>query len=179
MRTAALALGLPLLATSLLRAGEGPIRLSGQLTLNQPTHDLGRDLDHQSGFGLGLHTRHRHGDHHTSRTRFDWNVWAQGPAVNGVKTQVSNYHLAFDHLYHFQEASAGPYLVGGLGAVRWFVDRDVAGVRLRSHTTKLGVTAGAGWQFNRAAGLELRALVGSLDHTFDATTLQVAFTFRF
>lgn len=179
MRTLPVAFGLALLTAPALQAGEGPIRLSGQVTLNLPTQDLGRDLDHQPGYGLGIHGLHRHGDHHTSRTRFDWNVWAQGPAVNGVKTQVSNYHLAFDHLYHFREATSGPYLVGGLGAVRWFVDQDAAGVRLRSHTTKLGVTAGAGWQFNRTAGLELRALVGSRDHTFDATTVQAAFTFRF
>ena len=179
MRLALLALGLLPLAAPRLSAGDGPIRLSGQATLNLPANDLGRDKDNLLGYGLGIHGLHRHGDHHTSRTRFDWNVWAQGPAVNGVKTQVSNYHLAFDHLYHFDESSSGPYLVGGLGAVRWFVDQDAMGLRSRFHTTKLGVTAGAGWQFNRATGLELRALVSSIDHTFDATTVQAAFTFRF
>ena len=173
------ALPLALLSLSALQAGEGPIRFSGQVTLNRPAHDLGRDLDHQLGYGLGLHTLHSHGDKHSSRTRLDWNVWTQGPLVGGVKTQVSNYHLAFDHLYHLQDATSGPYLVGGLGAVRWFVDQDALGARTRFHTTKLGVTAGAGWRFNQAMGVELRALVGSLDHTFDATTVQAAFTFRF
>ena len=66
----ALALGLPLAA--------GNFDVQAQVTLNQPTQDLKTALDGKQGFGLGLHGLHRRGLHHTSRTRFDWNVWAQG-----------------------------------------------------------------------------------------------------
>jgi hypothetical protein len=167
----ALALGLPLAA--------GNFDVQAQVTLNQPTQDLKTALDGKQGFGLGLHGLHRRGLHHTSRTRFDWNVWGQGPAVNGVKTQVSNYTLAFDHLYHVEDRDQGLYLVGGLGAVRWFSEQESSLGSIRSHTTKLGVTAGAGWQFTRNLGAEARVLVSSINRTYDSTLLQGALVFRF
>jgi len=167
----ALALGLPLGARS--------FEVQAQVTVNQPTQDLKTVMDGKQGFGLGIHGLHRHGIQHTSRTRFDWNVWGQGPAVDGVKTQVSNYTLAFDHLYHFNNRDEGPYILGGLGAVRWFTERETALVNLRSHTTKLGVSAGAGWQFTRNIGAEARVLVSSLNKTYDSTLLQGAVVFRF
>lgn len=153
--------------------------VQAQVTVNQPTQDLKQAMDGKQGVGLGLHWLHRHGFHHTSRTRFDWNVWSQGPAVDGVKTQVSNYHLAFDHLYHFDDRDQGAYLVGGLGAVRWFAEQEAATGSVRSHTTKLGVTAGAGWQFNRNLGVEARVLVSSMAKTYDSTLVQGAVVFRF
>ena len=167
----ALALGVPLAAH--------PFDVRGQITVNQPTQDLKTALDGKPGFGLGIHWLSRRGIQHTSRTRFDWNVWGQGPAVDGVKTQVSNYHLAFDHLYHFQDRDQGPFLLGGLGAVRWFSEQSSALGTFRSHTTKLGVTAGAGWQFTRNIGAEARVLVSSMDRTYDSTLLQAAVVFRF
>jgi len=167
----ALAFGLPL--------GARTFEFQAQLTLNQPTQELKTALDGKQGLGIGIHGLHRHGIQHTSRTRLDWNVWGQGPAVNGVKTQVSNYHLAFDHLYHFDSRDQGPYLVGGLGAVRWFSEQESALGTLRFHTTKLGVTAGAGWQFTRNIGAEARVLVSSMNRTYDSTLLQGSVVFRF
>lgn len=166
-----LALGLPMAAKT--------FDIQGQVTLNQPTQDLSTALDSKLGLGLGIHWLQHHGFQHTSRTRLDWNVWGQGPAVGGVKTQVSNYHLAFDHLYHFDDRDKGAYLVGGVGAVRWFTERETASATSRSHTTKLGVTAGAGYQFNRNLGLEGRVLVSGVDKTFDSTVVQAAFVFKF
>lgn len=167
----ALAFGLPLAAHS--------FDVRGQVTVNQPTQDLDTAMDGKQGFGLGIHWLSQRGLQHTSRTRFDWNVWGQGPAVAGVKTQVSNYHLAFDHLYHFDNRDQGPYLVGGLGAVRWFSEQTSVLGSVRSHTTKLGITAGAGWQFTRNLGAEARVLVSSMDRTYDSTLLQGAVVFRF
>ena len=167
----ALALGLPLAAKN--------FDVQGQVTLNQPTQDLATALDSKTGLGLGIHWLHRHGFQHTSRTRLDWNVWGQGPAVQGVKTQVSNYHLAFDHLYHFQDRDKGAYLVGGLGAVRWFTEHETSLAATRSHTTKLGVTAGGGYQFNRNLGLEGRILVSGVDKAFDSSVVQAALVFKF
>jgi hypothetical protein len=167
----ALAFALPLASKS--------FDVQAQVTLNQPTQELKTALDGKQGFGLGIHWLHRHGIQHTSRTRLDWNVWAQGAAVNGVKTQVSNYTLAFDHLYHFDRRDQGPYLLGGLGAVRWFTERESVLGSARSHTTKLGISAGAGWQFNRNLGAETRVLVSSIDRTYDSTLLQAAVVLRF
>lgn len=167
----ALALGLPAQARG--------FDYQGQVTLNQPTGDFSKTLDGKAGAGLGIHWLHRHGFQHTSRTRLDWNVWGQGPAVDGVKTQVSNYNLAFDHLYHFDDRDHGAYLVGGLGAVRWFTEQQGAFGTRSSHTTKLGVTAGAGYQFNRNFGIEGRVLESSVDKTYDRTIVQAAFVFKF
>ena len=167
----ALSLALPL--------GASDFQVRGQVTLNQPTQDLKTALDGKLGYGLGIHGLHRHGFQHTSRTRLDWNVWGQGNPVKGVKTQVSNYHLAFDHLYHFDDRDHGAYLVGGLGAVRWFTERETVLGANRSHTTKLGITGGAGYQFNRNLGLEGRVLVSSIDKTYDSTLVQGAVVFRF
>lgn len=167
----ALTLGLPAMAR--------PFDIQAQVTVNQPTQDLKTALDGKQGYGIGIHSLHRHGFHHTSRTRFDWNVWGQGNAVAGVKTTVSNYTLAFDHLYHFEDRDQGPYLVGGLGAVRWFTERQMAAGTLRNHVTKLGVTGGAGWQFNRNFGVEARLFVSSIDKTYDSAVAQAAFVFKF
>lgn len=168
----ALILGSPL-------AAAGHFDVQGQVTLNQPTQDLSKALDAKLGWGIGIHGLHRHGFHHTGRTRLDWNVWGQGPAVNGVKTQTSNYQLAFDHLYHFEDRDQGAYIVGGLGAVRWFTERQSALATTTSHTTKLGITAGAGYQFNRNLGLEGRVLVSSVDKAYDSSVLQAAVVFKF
>lgn len=176
MRTIRLALGALALTLPL---SAGAFDIQGQVTVNQPTQDLKTALDGKQGFGIGIHSLHRHGFHHTSRTRFDWNVWGQGNAVNGVKTTVSNYNLAFDHLYHFEDRDQGPYLVGGLGAVRWFTEQQTAVATTRNHTTKLGVTGGAGWQFNRNFGVEARLMVSSIDKTYDSAVVQGAFVFRF
>ena len=167
----ALAIGLPVAAKK--------FDVQGQVTVNQPTQDLNTALDGKPGLGLGIHWLKRHGFQHSSRTRLDWNVWGQGPAVGGVKTQVSNYHLAFDHLYHFQDRDKGAYLVGGLGAVRWFTEQEAMSTTVRSHTTKLGVTAGAGYQFNRNLGLEGRVLVSGVTRAFDSSTVQAALVFKF
>jgi len=167
----ALALGLPLSARS--------FDVQAQLTVNEPTHDLKTAMDGKQGYGLGLHWLSRKGIQHTSRTRLDWNVWGQGPAVNGVRTQVSNYNLAFDHLYHFDNRDQGLYLVGGLSAVRWFTEQESALGTQRSHTTKLGITAGGGWQFTRNIGAEARVLVSSVSKTYDSTLLQGAVVFKF
>lgn len=153
--------------------------VQAQFTLNEPTHALGTALDHDLGYGLGVHWSHGRGDHYTHRTRFDWNVWGQGPVVNGVKTQASNYTLAFDHLYRFENQEHGFYVFGGLGAIRWFMEEGAGNFSHRFHTTKLAVTAGSGYQFNRHMGLEVRYQLSSIRDTFDANTVQTAVLFRF
>lgn len=176
MRTTRLALSALTLAMPL---AAGRFDVQAQVTVNQPAQDLKTALDGKQGYGIGIHGLKRQGFHHTSRTRFDWNVWGQGNPVNGVKTTISNYTLAFDHLYHFADRDQGPYLVGGLGVVRWFTEQQTALGSVRDHTTKLGVTGGAGWQFSRNFGVEARVLVSSINKTYDSSVLQGAFVFKF
>jgi opacity protein-like surface antigen len=153
-----------------------------QAQANLPLKELGQAQDHRTGLGLGVQWRHDHGQGHSSRTRFEWNTFRESPALGAqaLKTRTSNYILSFDRLYHVSGRDGGFYVVGGLGAVRWFQDRTAGPEPTRSsHTTKLGVTAGAGWRFNDRLSLEARYLVSSLDRTFDGNVLQAGLSLRF
>jgi hypothetical protein len=153
-----------------------------QVQADGPAKDLGRALDNRIGMGLGMQwTRYR--DHgFANRTRLEWNVFPEGNAVGlgEVKTKASNYVLSFDRLYHFTGESRGLYILGGLGAVRWNVDRTpAAGTLPSTRTTKLAFTAGAGFRFNKTLSAEARYLVSSVDHTYDGNVLQASLGMRF
>jgi len=134
-------------------------------------------MDGRTGLGLGATWTRDHQDGHASRFRLEWNVLPEGPAVAGIKTQVSNYTLAFDHLYHFSGTASGPYLMGGLGAVRWFAAQETPVLSTSTHTTKLTVQAGAGWRFSRNLFAQY---VYSTDYGASAAThtLMLRYTFH-
>jgi len=150
-----------------------------QAQVNLPLRDLKERLDGRTGLGLGATWTHEHRDGHASRTRLEWNVLPEGPAVAGVRTQVNNYTLVFDHLWHCGGKAEGPYLVAGLGAVRWFMSETGPAASASSHTTKLTVQGGAGWRFSPSFGAEVRYAVSSMDRTLDANLVQGCLTFRF
>ena len=153
-----------------------------QAQLDSPVKGLGQSLDQRTGLGLGAQWNHDHEDGHVSRTRIEWNVFPQGPGVGPaeVQTKASNYLLSFDRLYHFSGSAKGPYILAGLGAVRWFVDQAVSPGQTRSfHATKLAVTAGAGYRFNPSFSAEARYLLSSLDQSFDGSMVQVGLNMRF
>jgi hypothetical protein len=150
-----------------------------QAQVNLPLRDLKERLDGRTGLGLGATWTRDHRDGHASRTRLEWNVLPEGPAVAGVRTQVSNYTLAFDHLWHCSGKAEGPYLVAGLGAVRWFASQTGPAASGSMHTTKLTVQGGAGWRFSPSFGAEVRYAVSSMDRSLDANLLQGCVSFRF
>ncbi len=153
-----------------------------QVQANLPAKELGTALDHTTGLGLGVQWNRYLKDGLARRTRLEWNVFPEGgPAgTPALKTKASNYVLSFDHLYHFSGAAKGPYVLAGLGGVRWFFDRTPDnGPRVSSHTTKLAVTAGAGYRFNRALSAEARYLVSSVDRTYDGNVLQGSVGMKF
>jgi hypothetical protein len=153
-----------------------------QVQVDSPAKDLGRALDNRVGLGLGMQwTRYR--DHgFANRTRLEWNVFPEGNPVGlgGVKTKANNYVLSFDRLYHLSGESRGLYILGGLGAVRWNVDRTIPNGEVPStRTTKLAITAGAGFRFNKALSAEARYLVSSVNRTYDGNVLQASVGMRF
>ena len=153
-----------------------------QVQVDAPVTGFGRALDARTGLGLGMQwTSYRSGGG-ANRTRLEWNVFPEGNPVgaSGVATKASNYVLSFDRLYHFSGTRSGAYVLAGLGAVRWFTDQTVgASPTVSTHTTKLAVTAGAGYRFTRAFSMEARYQVSSLNSTFDGNVVQGVFSMRF
>ena len=153
-----------------------------QVQMDAPALDLGRELDSRIGLGLGMQWNHFQSNGFASRTRLEWNVFPEGNPVGaaGLKTKASNYVLSFDRLYHFKGESKGLYVLGGRGAVRWFMDQTPAGAPTQStHTTKLAVTGGLGYRFGKAFALEARYLVSSVNHTYDGNVMQASAGMRF
>lgn len=156
-------------------------RTQAEAHVNAPLKDLKTALDGRSGAGLGLQWLKRRSGGHESRTRLEWNVFPEGHPVGiaGVKTQVSNYTLSWDHLYHFSGTQKGPYIFGGAGAIRWFVDETTPAASRSFHTTKLGVSAGIGLPLGDHFGAELRYVVSSYQRNLDANTLQAGISWHF
>lgn len=153
-----------------------------QAQVDQPVKDLGRALDDRVGLGIGMQWTRYRSSGAANRTRLEWNVFPEGNPVglNGTKTQASNVILSFDRLYHLSGGDQGVYILGGLGGVRWSVDRSPAsGGGDSFHTTKFAVTAGAGYRFNRAMSAEVRYLISSVDKTYDGNVLQTGISVRF
>jgi hypothetical protein len=145
-----------------------------------PAKDLGRALDERSGLGIGMQWTRFWDNGTANRTRLEWNVFPEGNAVAGLKTKASNYVFSFDRMYFFSHKDQGLYVLGGLGAVRWFMDRTPeGGPTASSHTTKLAVTGGAGWRFNRNLSAEARYMVSTVDRTFDGNVFQLSAGVRF
>lgn len=153
----------------------------GSVQVLAPLKDLKTALDERTGFGIGLQWIHEGRGRWASRTRLEWNVFSEGNPVGplGVETSVKQYLLSFDRLYRLGEGPRSLYLLGGVGATRWFVDQQVLGAEQGFHTTKLAVTGGAGWRFSHAFGLEARYVVSGIDRAMDANTAQVSFNWRF
>jgi len=153
-----------------------------QVQVDVPAKDLGRALDQRTGMGLGMQWTHQRGNGVANRTRLEWNVFPEGNPVGdgALKTRASNIVLSFDRLYHLAGTAKGAYVFGGLGGVRWSLDRTPGTAPgVSSHTTKLAATAGAGYRFNRAFSAEARYLVSSVDRTFDGNVMQAGFSMRF
>jgi len=153
-----------------------------QVQVNTPVTALGRALDERTGLGLGMQWTRNRANGVSNRTRLEWNVFPEGNPVGaaGTTTKASNYVLSFDRLYHFSGEAKGVYLLGGLGAVRWFTDQTPAlNPTVSTHTTKLAVTGGAGYRFNRGVAAEARYVVSSVDRTYDGNVVQLVSSMRF
>ena len=146
-----------------------------------PLRDLKESLDGRSGLGLGAQWTHDHGDWNASRTRLEWNTFAEGGPVGllGTKTYAKNFILSFDHLFNLNSGPHHAYLVGGLGGARWYMEQNTGDLRNSHWTTKLAITGGIGVQLAERVNLEARYVFSSVDKTFDANTLQASLGWRF
>lgn len=159
-----------------LTAQEARFGLQGQVSI--PQGDLKDAVDSKPGLGLGVHYTFAF-DQHVIRPRFDATFYPEAD-FGGVETKVNSLALGADYLYFVEGRDRGLYITGGLSAIRWEVDVNIPGFGSgSSHTTKLGVAGGVGYQWNRAFGTELRFVKSSLGHDVSANNLVLGATFRF
>lgn len=172
------------LAGTALSAQEGP-RFGLQAGVNIPQSDLKDAVDSKPGFTIGAHGTFDFRGGHMLRPRLDY-TWFPEYSVGGggasASAKFSNISLGADYLYFVEGKPQGFYLTGGLSAMRWKAEMDVNvlgyGFSTSEETTKLGVTAGVGYQFNRTVGAEVRYLKSKAWES-DLDMIQVGATFRF
>lgn len=170
------------------------VRYGLQIHGNVPMGDLKGAADSKVGFGGGGHMTIDFGEGHLLRPRLDYVVYPENKAFGGsasVKSKVSDASLGLDYIYDFGGKDGGFYLTAGLAWHRWKAEYDYAvpadGGSVVSSTdsstsSKIGVAAGAGFNFNTSFSVEARYvatkfLQGSEDRT--AGAMQVAALYRF
>jgi hypothetical protein len=171
-----LALTLPV---GLARA-EDP-RFGVQVHGNIPTGDLKTAVDSKLGVGGGAHATFDLGDGHMIRPRIDYTFFPEA-TVSTIRNKVNDLSLGADYLYFLEGKPTGVYLTGGLSLNHWKVDASSSLGSFSGSSNKLGVAAGAGFNFNRTFGAELRFITskygsGSTDVT--ANVIQAGVTLRF
>lgn len=179
MRLSSLALaGLLSLGGAALGAQDLHFGVQGQVNL--PLGDLKDFMDSKPGFGVGVHGTIDLGSGQLLRPRLDYNLFPQAD-LSGVKDKASNLNLGADYLYYLDgRTSEGLYFTGGASMVRWTFDQDFPGLGSAStSTTKLGLAAGLGYQWNPTFGTEVRYTYSRVNSNFSADAIQVGATIRF
>ncbi len=185
MQLRSLALTTLALAGTSLAAQEGP-RFGVQVTLNQPQSDLKDAVDSKLGYGLGAHLAVDLNGGHMLRPRFDATWYPErkeSDAFGSFSTKFSSMSLGMDYLYHFGGKSEGVYLTVGAAAAQWKVEWNATATGFFSDsgsekTTKLALSAGLGYQFNKTFGGELRYVKGKAWEG-NVNSIQLGATFRF
>lgn len=178
------------LAGSALSAQECP-RFGLQAGLNQPQAELKDAVYDKSGFNIGIHMTVSLRGGHALRPRLDYLEFPKASYIGGgADSQITNVSLGLDYLYFPAGRPQGLYLTAGAAAVEWKMatELNILGhmISRNAVTTKLGLTAGIGYQFNRTVGAELRYLASrAWDGSYGGTangnfnTTQVGVTFQF
>ncbi len=184
MTIRALILAAAALAAPALSAQEGP-RFGLQVGVNLPQSDLKDAVDSKAGLNVGAQVTFNPTGGHMIRPRLDY-TWF--PEYNqdfmgaSVGMKISNLALGADYLYFVDGKPQGFYITGGLSAVRWKMEVSAsylgASASESEETTKLGLAAGVGYQFNKTVGAEVRYLKSSAWEG-DLDMIQVGATFRF
>lgn len=172
------------LVGSALCAQEGP-RFGLQAGLNLPQSDLKDAVDDKVGFNLGAQVTFDLRGGHMLRPRLDY-TWFPEYRVSDLggsaEVKFSALSLGGDYLYFVEGKPQGFYVTGGLALVQWKVEASGSflgiGFSSSETTNKLGLAAGAGYQFNKTVGAEVRYLKSSVGEG-DLDMIQVGATFRF
>ncbi|WP_243288364.1 outer membrane protein [Geothrix terrae] len=167
-----------LAAAALSLQAEAP-RYGVQGLVNIPLGDLKDYVDSKPGPGIGVHGTFDLGDGHMLRPRLDYSVYPES-SFGSLKQDANNLSLGGDYLYFIAGKPEGLYLTAGLSAMRWsFEVKDPVLGDTTSHTTKLGLAAGAGYQWNATVGTEARFIHSRITSQFQADALQAGVTIRF
>jgi hypothetical protein len=125
-----------------------------------------------------VHWLREHSDRRASRTRLEWNTFAEGSRAQDSRYYVKNYGLGWDHLTGLGEGRKRGYLVTGVGVSRWLVEQSSPSAVVARWSTKLSLTGGLGLRLAEGMSLEARYVITSLDRTFDANSLVVSLGWR-
>jgi len=179
MKTSSLAALALLAAAALSLRAEAP-RYGVQGLVNIPMGDLKDYVDSKPGPGVGIHGTFDLGDGHMLRPRLDYSVFPEASFAT-LKQTATSLGLGGDYLYFIAGKPEGLYLTGGMAAIRWSLEEKndpILGNTKRS-TTKLGLAAGVGYQWNATVGTEARYLHSRVASGFQADSLQGCVTIRF
>jgi len=166
-----------LATASLFLRAEAP-RYGVQGLVNIPLGDLKTYVDSKPGPGFGVHGTFDLSDGHMLRPRLDYSVYPEASFAS-VKQTASFLSLGGDYLYFIAGKPEGLYLTAGASAVRWSFEHKDALSKVSSNTTKFGVAAGIGYQWNATVGTEARWMHSAVASEFKADALQAAVTIRF
>ncbi len=153
-------------------------RYGVQGLVNIPLGDLKTYVDSKPGPGVGLHGTFDLSDGHMLRPRLDYGIYPEASFAT-VKQTASYLSLGGDYLYFIAGKPEGFYFTGGLSAVRWSFEHKEASLKVSSNTTKIGLAAGIGYQWNATVGTEARWMHSRLASSFKADALQAGVTIRF
>jgi hypothetical protein len=169
---------LALLAAAALSLGAEAPRYGVQGLVNLPLGDLKDYVDSKPGPGFGIHGTFDLGDGHMLRPRLDYSIFPEASFAS-VKQTATAFGLGGDYLYFLAGKPEGLYLTGGLAAIRWSFETKVGALKDTSSTTKLGLAAGVGYQWNATLGTEARYLHSRVASGFQADSLQGCVTIQF
>jgi len=171
-------LTLATLAAAALSLGAEAPRYGVQGLVNLPLGDLKDFVDNKPGPGIGVHGTFDLGDGHMVRPRLDYSIYPEA-TFGSVKQTASNLSLGGDYLYFVAGKPEGLYLTGGLAVVRWSFESKLGTFKETSDTTKFGLAAGVGYQWNATVGTEARFVHSRITRSFQANALQAGVTVRF
>ncbi len=165
------------LAAALSLQAEAP-RYGVQGLVNVPLGELKTYVDSKPGPGIGIHGTFDFGDGHMLRPRLDFSVFPEA-SFTTIKQTATSLSLGGDYLYFIAGKPEGLYFTGGLSAVRWSFETKVGSLKSTSSTTKFGIAAGVGYQWNATVGTEARYLHSRVSSDFQGDALQAGVTVRF
>lgn len=177
MKTSPLTTLALLTAAALSLQAEAP-RYGVQGLVNIPLGDLKTYVDSKPGPGFGVHGTFDLGDGHMLRPRLEYGVFPEASFAS-LKQTATSLSLGGDYLYFITGRPEGLYLTGGLSAMRWSFETTVGTLKATSNTTKLGLAAGVGYQWNATVGTEARYVHSRIASDFQADMLQGGVTIRF
>jgi len=177
MKTARLSTFALMLAVAASLQAES-FRYGVQGLVNVPMGDLGDFVDSKPGPGIGIHATFDFWDGHMLRPRLDYNAWPEA-TLTSVQQTATCLSLGGDYLYFFAGKPERLYVTVGASAIQWSLEQKSSVAAGTRNTTKLGVAAGVGYQWNATLGTELRWVHSSINSSFQADTLQAGVTVRF